>query len=175
MQEREKTETRTFRFSISLLKRLKKAAERREISENELASALLEDSLLIDPLIPAFHGMTLDSDTIESFLMSGNVDALEAALSEKAQKNVPLIFKLYEKSEIPMDFWRYLVDILGNYCGWFYVEWKDTVTHKWIMLRHSYGLKWSRCLRAHIVSAYSTISNDKLKVEISDQWVQVEF
>jgi hypothetical protein len=35
-------------------------------------------------------------DTIESCLVSANVDVLEAAISEKAQRNVPLIFKLYE-------------------------------------------------------------------------------
>ena len=94
MQKRGKTRTRTFRFDVELLKRLGKAAGRMEISENELVVALLEERLLVDPLIPAFHGMTLDSDSIESFLVSANVDVLEAAFSEKAQRNFPLILQV---------------------------------------------------------------------------------
>ena len=175
MQRREKTETRTLRFTLSLIKKLAKASERMGMTMNEFVVAVLEERVLVDPLIPAFHGMTLDSDIIESFLMSGKVDVLETALSEKAEKNVPLIFKLYESSDMPLDFWRYVVDILGKYCGWFYVEGNDATTHKWMMLRHSYGMKWSRCLRSYLMSAYSTISKDKLKIEISDQWVRIEF
>jgi hypothetical protein len=175
MQKRVKTQTRTFRFDVDLLRRLAKAAERMEISENELVVTLLEERLLVYPLIPAFHGMTLDSDSIESFLLSANVDVLEAAFSEKTQRNIPLIFKLYETAEVPLDFWKLLVDILGRYCQWFYVEGSDKSTHKWIMLRHSYGLKWSRCVRSFIVSAYGTISKDKIEVEISDQWIRINF
>jgi hypothetical protein len=175
MQERAKTSTRTFRFDVGLLKALKRAAERVGVSENEFVASLLEERLLVDPLIPAFHGMKLDSDTIESFLVSANVDVLEAALSEKAQRNFPLILKLYETAEIPLDFWRFIVDILGKYCQWFYVEGRDDVTHKWVMLRHSYGLKWSRCVKTFIVSAYGTSSKDKIKIEISDQWVRIDF
>lgn len=170
-----KTQTRTFRFDVDLLKRLRKVAERTGMSENEFVVALLEGRLLVDPLIPAFHGMTLDSDSIESFLMSGNVDALEAAFSEKAQRNFPLILKLYETAEVPLDFWKFIVDILGRYCQWFYVEGSDKATRKWMMLRHSYGLKWSRCVRSYILSAYGTMSKDKIKVEISDQLIRIDF
>jgi hypothetical protein len=175
MQAREKTETRTLRFKVSTLKRLKKVAEKKGVSDNEFVAIMLEERLFIDPLVPAFHGSILDSSTIDAFLMSGNVDVLEAVLSENAYRNVPLIFKLYETSEMPIDFWRYIVDILGNYCGWFYVEGNDAVAHKWIMLRHSYGLKWSRCLKSHIVGAYGAISKDKIQIEVSDQWIRIDF
>ena len=103
MQRREKTETRTLRFTLSLIKKLAKASERMGMTMNEFVVAVLEERVLVDPLIPAFHGMTLDSDIIESFLMSGKVDVLETALSEKAEKNVPLIFKLYESSDMPLE------------------------------------------------------------------------
>jgi|HubBroStandDraft_1064217.scaffolds.fasta_scaffold101618_2 hypothetical protein len=175
MQNRGKTQTRTFRFGVDVLKRLGRAAERAGTSENEFVAALLERRLLVDPLIPAFKGMTLDSDSMESFLVSGNLDVLEAAFSEKAQKNFPLILKLYETKEEPLDFWRFVVEILGRYCQWFYVEGSDKATHRWMVLRHSYGMKWSRCVRAYIVSSYGTTSKDKIRVEISDQLIRIDF
>jgi hypothetical protein len=172
MQGRKKTRTKTFRFDVGVVDRLERAANRANMSENEFVSVLLEDRLLIDPLVPAFHGMWLSSDAVQSFMVAANVDVLEVASSEMAQRNFPLIFKLYETNQIPLDFRKFVTDVLGKYCHWFYVEGDDNP--HWITLRHAYGLKWSKYVRAYILSAYGTTSKGTIEVEITDQLIRIE-
>lgn len=172
MQERRKTRTKTFRFDVDVVERLERAAKRASMSENEFVSVLVEDRLLIDPLIPAFHEVRLSSDAVQSFLVAANVDALEAASSEMAQRNFQLILKLYETNQIPLDFRRFVTDILGKYCRWFYVEGDNT--QQGITLRHTYGLKWSKFVRAYILAVYGTISKEKIRVEITDKLIRIE-
>jgi hypothetical protein len=173
MQERAKTRTRTFRFNVDLLKRLGKASRRVGISENEFVVALLKNRLLIDPFIPAFDGIWLDTGEMKSILGTANVNALETGASEMAQKNFPLIVSLYEANGIDLDLRRFVVDILGGYGHWFRLEGEEV--QRWMTLSHPYGPKWSAYVKAYIQSAYSTISKRKIEVDITDQLIRIEF
>jgi hypothetical protein len=66
MQEPKKTRTKAFRFEVSLIEKLGRASKRAHLTENAFVSALLEDKLLIDPLIPAFQEIRLAGITFQS-------------------------------------------------------------------------------------------------------------
>ena len=122
MHEQKKTRTKTFRFDVSLIEKLKRSAERAGVSESELVSEVLWDRLLIDPLIPAFQIMQLSSGVVQSILGASNADALEAAASDVAKKNFPLIRELYKVGGTTLEFREFVTEIMGRHGGWFYVE-----------------------------------------------------
>lgn len=173
MPQRSKTRTKTLRFDVRLLEMLREAAYRADKSENEFVRDLLQDRLLIDPLIPAFQSMQMSSGVVQSILGASNADALEAAASDVAKKNFPLVRELFVAARRTLDFEEFVIEVLGKHSGWFYVEGYSQTGR--LVLRHSYGLKWSRYLKSFILSAYGTISRDKIEIEITDQVVKIDF
>lgn len=173
MQERKRTRVKGFRFDIDVLEGLKKMAKHANMTVNEYVVEMVKNRLLVYPLIPAFDGLWLDAEEIRSILGTGNADTLEIVGSEMAQKNFSLILTLYGANKIQLDFRKFVIDVLGTYCNWFRVEGEET--QQWLTLRHQYGPKWSAYTKAYLTSAYSMISKGRLKVEITDQLIQIEF
>ena len=129
------------------------------------------DRLVIDPLIPAFQEIRFESDTFRSILARITTDALEAAASDAAHAKTPLIFELYENSSMRFDF-RFLVEeILGRHSHWFEFE---GGAHHQLMLRHGYGLGWSKFIASYLSGALATFSNEQPTIVIGDQFVRVE-
>lgn len=175
MEKPIKTRTKTFRFDITLLEKLDEAAKRARVTENAFVSATLEERLEIDPLIPAFRLIRLSSRVFQSILGTANTDALEAGAADTAQKNFPLIIELFAASGRNLDFREFIVDIMGKSCQWFEVEGNEIRNHRGITLRHSYGLKWSKYIKTYLLTAHSIISKDKIRIEITDQFIRVDF
>ena len=175
MENRSKTQTKAFRFDVSLLEALKRAAHNAGMTKNAFMSAVLADRLLIDPLVRAFHKVSLSDETFLSILGSVDADAVEMAGSEMARKNFPLVCELYRNSGRPLAFREFLTKILGNHAGWFYVEDDGDGTRRLMTLRHPFGRKWSIFVKSYILSAYSTISKDRMKIEIVDQFIRIDF
>lgn len=46
---------------------------------------------------------------------------------------------------------------------------------RWMTLRHSFGLKWSTFIDSYVRTAYSTISKEKIGIEIADQFIRIDF
>jgi hypothetical protein len=175
MQGIKKTRTKTFRFDVNLAEKLGKAARRAHMTENAFVIATLEDRLALEPLIPAFHMIRTSSGVFHSILGTSNTDALETGASDTAQRNFPLILELYAASGRILDFREFIIDIMGKACYWFEVEGDDNGTHRGIRLRHTYGLKWSKYVKAYLLTAYSIISKDKIRIEITDQFIRIDF
>ena len=175
MQERRKTETRTFRFDVDLLKRLDGAARHAGKSENQFLSELLQDRLLIDPLVRAFHEVKFNEEILRSILGGTDADTLQMAGSEMARKEFPLICELYRTSKRPLAFRDFLTQVLGRHYGWFSEEGNGDGTQRWMTLRHSLSLKFSLFAKSYILSAYSTISKDKIQIETADQFIRIDF
>ena len=175
MQNRRKTQTKAFRFDVSLLEGLKRAADNAGMTKNAFMSAVLADRLLIDALVRAFHKISLSDETFLSILGSADADAIEMAGSEMARKNFPMVCELYQRSGHPLAFREFLTQILGKHAGWFHAEDDGDGTQRWMTLTHPFGRKWSIFVKAYILSAYSTISKDKIKIEIADQFIRIDF
>jgi hypothetical protein len=175
MQELTKTRTKTFRFNPNMLKLLKEASARAKMTESELVNEVLSRRLLIDPLVPKFHCISLDSDTMQSLLGASNVDVLETSASDLAQKNFPVVRRLYKTMNRPIGFIDFLTIVLSKSGQWFYIEGIDGNTNQELVLRHPYGIKWSRYLKSYLLSSYYTISKSRLKIEIDDQFVLINF
>ena len=173
MQERRKTQTESFRFDVSSLEGLKSAAKNAGMTKNAFMSALLADRLFIDPLVRTFHKISLSDETFLSILGSRDANALEIAGSEMARRNFPLVCELYQRRQ-PLTFRQFLTQILDKHAGWFHVEEGDG-TQRWVTLMHPFGRMWSIFVRSYILSAYSIISKDKIKIEIADQFIRVDF
>jgi hypothetical protein len=175
MQERRKTETRTIRFDIDLLKRLKTAALNAGKSENAFVNEVMQDRLLIDPLVRAFHEVKLNEEILRSILGGTDADTLQMAGSEMARKEFPLICELYRTSGHPLAFREFLTVILGEHYGWFSEEGDGDGNQRWMTLTHPFGRKWSIFVKSYILSAYGTISKDKIQIEIADQFIRIDF
>jgi hypothetical protein len=173
MQERTKTRTKTFRFDSIQVEKLNRATKRAQVTENKFVADLLAERLIIDPLIPAFYEIRLAGVTFESILNATNADALESAASDMAQKNSQLVRELYESNGIALTFQEFVTDVLGKYGRWFYIEGNVNWSDGGVSLRHQYGLRWSRFLRAYLQSAYGIFSENRLKIEINNQFVRI--
>ncbi len=174
MQERVKTDTRTFRFGLDTLVWLADAARHAEVSVNEIVNKALRRRLIVDPLIPTFHGISLDSGTMNCLLAAANRNALEMGASDFAQRDVPAALRLYKTRHRPLEFRDFLTMVLAEAGQWFNVEGSDNGTHQ-LTLHHTYGLKWSRYVKSYTTSAYSTISRKNLNIEIDEQFIQIDF
>jgi hypothetical protein len=175
MQERRKTRTKAIRFNVSLLEGLERAADNAGMSQNAFMGELLADRLLVDPLVRAFHGIGLSDETFQSILGSTDADAVEMAGSEMARKNFPLVCELYRTSGQILAFREFLIEILGKHAGWFHMEDDGDGTQRSMTLTHSFGRKWSIFVKSYILSAHSTISKDKMSIEIADQFIRIDF
>jgi hypothetical protein len=170
-----KTRVKSFRLDCGLIEALGKAARRANMTENAFLSRVLEGRLAIDPLFPAFDGLSLSSSILRSILGAANVDALETAASDAGHKDFPLIRELFAASDRPITLRMFVIDILGKCGRWFHVEGDASRTHRWTTLRHGCGLKWSKYIRAYILGAHGTISRDRLEIGVTDQVVRIEF
>ncbi len=175
MQELRKTRIKSIRLDAGKIEALGKAARRAHMTESAFLSDILETRLISDPLVPAFQEITLSADTFQSILSATNVDALEAAASDIAQRNMSLIRELYEGYGRKLNLKAFVTDVLQRHAHWFYIEGDINLTHGWVTLRHRYGLKWSKFIRAYLLSAYSTFSKGKLDMRIGDQFVRISF
>jgi len=174
MQALTKTRTKTYRLSLITIDQLNIACKRSNMTENELVNETLTGRLFIDPLIPTFRWISLDSETMSRLLAAANVDVLETAASELAQRNFPIIRQLYRASERPLEFREFCTILLAQLGGWFHVEGHANNVNK-LIFYHQYGLKWSRFLKPYLTTAYSTISKGKLDIEIDERFIQVNF
>jgi hypothetical protein len=175
MQEPMKTRTRAYRFDVRLIEALKRGAKRAHRTENAFVSEILKDRLAIDPLFPAFEEVRLSGDTFRTIVSATNADALEALASEIAQKNAQLIHELYESNDRTLTPQEFITELLAEHSHWFFVEGAYKPTHRSIMLRHAFGLKWSVFVKSYIRGVYNILSKDKIEIEITDQFVRIEW
>ncbi|MDG6925480.1 MAG: hypothetical protein JRN09_02895 [Nitrososphaerota archaeon] len=173
MGELRRTRIKSYRLDSEILQRLNVASKRAGKAENAFISELIEERLAIDPLIPAFSEIRMTSSTFQSILNASNIDSLEATASEVAQKNVQLAFELFRSNGRTIDFEGFVTTILGRYARWFYIEGNANLAHGSVTLRHEYGLKWSRFLKAYLVSASTILQGGKLDIKTSDQFVRL--
>ncbi len=174
MEKPENTRVKSFRLGVSVVENFDRAARRAQMTENGFLAALLAERLLIDPLVPAFQEVTLSATAFQSILNATNADALEAAGSDIAQRDVPLMNELFESNGRTFNL-QILIDILGKHGRWFYVEGNVSLTRGWLTLRHGYGFRWSKFLQAYLVTASGLLSKGTINVKIGDQFVRVSF
>jgi hypothetical protein len=173
LSQPKKTRVRSFRLSSGLLEKLDRATKRARKTENSFVSDVLMDRLTVDPLLPAFQEIRLSSVTFQSIVNTTSIDALEVAASEMAQKNIRIVRELYASNDRVLDF-KEVIALMGNYAHWFYIE-GDNGFRGQMTLRHGYGLKWSRFVRAFLLGAYGVLSNEELSINADEQFVHVNF
>ncbi|MGA2665002.1 MAG: hypothetical protein ABSF83_08670 [Nitrososphaerales archaeon] len=156
-----------------MTERLDKATRRTEKSESGFVSDALLDRLTIDPLIPAFQEMSLSSVTFQCILSAADAEALEASGSYAAQKNVPFIRELFRSYGHELSFQEFVTNVLGKHSGWFSIEGDPRLNGGWMTLRHGCDMKWSRFLRAYLLTAHNAFSEENLEVKVGEQFVEI--
>lgn len=175
MEERRKTRIRAFRLDVGTLEKLHKVAKDANVTESVFVSMVLTDRLFADPLVRAFREIRFIDEVFQTILGGTNTDTLEMAGSEMASKTFPLMGELCRSLKQPLTFREFLTEILGKHYGWFYVEDDGSGTEPSMTLRHPFGRKWSIFIKAYILTAYSTVSKDRIKIEIAEQFVRIDF
>ena len=148
MQEVGRTRIKSFRLQNNIITGLEKASKRAGKTQSEFIADLLADRIVCDPLLPTFQNILLGADVFQSILNSTNIDALETAASEVAQRNIPLVIELYESNDRPLAFEEFVNGLLANHAHWFHIEGNSDLARGCVMLHHKYGRKWSIFLRA---------------------------
>jgi hypothetical protein len=166
-----RTRVETFRFDASTIERLERAAKRAKTTKSGLLKNILMDRLIIDPLLPAFQEIGFEADTFRSILASANTDALEGVASDVAHAKIPLVRELYENNSRRFDFRVLVEEILGRHWHWFDIE---EGAHHQLMLRHRYGLRWSKFMASYLSGAQVAFSNEPPSIAIGDQFVRIE-
>jgi hypothetical protein len=136
---------------------------------------MLEERLLIDPIVSAVPLIRLTAETFQSILDAADERSLEIAGSKLAKKIYPLINELYDASEEPLSLKEFVIRVLAGYAHWFQVEGSSSPTHRGITFSHPHGLKWSIFVKSYILSANDAVSKDKITIEIADQFVRIDF
>ncbi len=172
MSELKKTRTKAFRFDVGLIDNLRRGAALAGLSENAFLSSILAERLFADPLVKAFHRISFDDEAFRCVLGGTNSHSLEVTGFEIARKDFPVILELYRGRGYALTFRRFVIDVLGKYNGWFWVE-GDGCSNL-VTLRHTFGLKWSMFLKSYVEGAYSTIAKDRIKIEVEDQFIRVD-
>jgi hypothetical protein len=145
------------------------------VTESIFVSTVLTDKLFADSLTRTFNEIKFIDEVFRSILGGTNTDTLEMAGSEMASKIFPLMSELYRTHTPPLSFRRFLTEVLGKHYGWFYVEDDGSETEPRMTLHHPFGLRWSVFIKAYILTAYSAISKDRIKIEIAERFVRIDF
>ncbi len=117
----------------------------------------------------------MSSNTFQTILNATNLDSLETGASDVAQKNFRLVHELYDSDGRSLTFREFVTEILANHSHWFYHEGGMVAGNRALMLRHPYGVRWSRFLKSYIVSAYGASSKNKINIEVEDQFIRIDF
>lgn len=173
--ETRRTKTKTFRFDVDLIEALGRSPKRAQMTENAFLSEMLKDRVMIDPLFPAFEELRLSTDMFRTILSATNADVLEAVASETAQKNAQLIRELYESNDRALTLQEFITEVLASHSHWFHIEGNYKSSHRSMTLRHTFGLKWSTFVRAYVSSTHDVFSKDKIKIDVADQFVRIEW
>ncbi len=175
MQEPARTRTKAYRFDVRMIEALGRGAKRAQMTENAFVSELLTDRLMMDPLFPAFEEIRMSSDTFRTVLSAANADELEVVASKVGQKHAQLVHELYESNDRVLTFQEFITEVLARHSNWFHIEGIKGSTRHSITLRHTFGLKWSVFVRGYILSASSIFSKDRIRIEVADQFVRIEW
>ena len=175
MELPKKTRIKSFRIEESLLRNLDRATKRAHITESAFVTELLQDRLIMDRLVPAFPEIKLSRPTFQSILGATNSDALEAAASDVALRNLQLVSELYGTSDTGVSFQEYVSDVLASHAHWFSIEDDSGWTHGEVTLRQEYGMKWSDFVKTYLSVAFSVLSKGVINVESGEQFVHVSF
>ena len=174
MEGRITTRPKTVRLTLDTLGMLREAAKHAKVTESSIVNEVVSRRLLVDPLIPRFRYISLDAGTMTSLLTAANADVLETAASELALRDFPVARRLYKARKRSLEFRELFTVILADVGQWFQVE-EDDSESRTLLLSHPYGLNWSRYVKSFAQSAYRTLSRDSLKIEIDDQFIQMQF
>jgi len=168
------TVTRSFRLDEKLLQKLASLARKYGQTENQLVSSWLSWRIGFDPLIPAFDGVGLTTETFGAILDMCNVDALETLASEMGRKHYKASVALFESSGEHLTFVKFATEILSKRGGWFRIEGDVDETSRELTLHHKFTTKWSVFLKGYICGAYESVSRKHLNVDITDSFIRLK-
>lgn len=174
VQSPKKRQVKAFRIDTSVLQALKVASRDSGISENAFVEAILHRRLEAEPLRRAFGHIVLEDEILASFSKLIDVDKLEAIGFDRGKRTFLLAKELFTSSGSELTFSQFAFKILGDLANWFEVEGLHLRPDR-VTLRHKYGIKWSVFLRGFLSGAFEVVSRDKLLLNLSDEFVGVQF
>jgi hypothetical protein len=169
------TKVKTYRLDANLLVKLDQLAKRARISENMYVNQVLASASMLEPLSPAFTGITLSGQTFASIISTTNPDSLEIDGVALGKKNYSLARTILESAGYKMTFVQFLIEMLSQEAGWFNVESAPAGLGEQIILHHKYGERWSLFLKSFLSGAYEVVSRERLKIAITHEFVSIQF
>ena len=143
---------RTFRLDKKLLSELEKEASRQRISVNSLVGRLIEGYVTYGRFREHFDTITLNRQTFLRFLEKlGYEDLVNIARDrgrETPRELIPLCGKRLDLEGVLF----FMKTVLQDHCHWFIMHAFEDEGSLRVILRHQWGRKWSRWLRAYMES-----------------------
>jgi hypothetical protein len=168
------TLTKSYRLDEKLLHDLSVVARKYNHTENQLVANWLLWRIRIDPLVPTFEGISIDSEMFRSILSTADVDSLDLIGWEFGKKHFTKARALFEASDEKISFVRYISEVLCYHGHWFSIEGESSESSLAMTLHHNFTWKWTNFLSSYLTSAYQVVSKKKLYVETVNGFLKVK-
>jgi hypothetical protein len=165
---------KAFRLDEGVIGMLALSARRHGTSENALVEKILTSILTIDPLVEAFGIMVFGREITKGLIEMADAENLEKFALTHGRRSFTLARSLFESNGMTLTYNEFVTGILGNAARWFRVE-GEFAKPEVITLFHSCGMKWSLFLNGYLSGAWEIVSRDKLKIEITGEFITITF
>jgi hypothetical protein len=169
-----KTVIKSIRVDSSLEKRLAAVSRKRKITESAYVSGALRRELAIEPLSPAFDGITIERDAFRSMIEPANREAIDLLGAEVARRDIPLVFDLLDLQFQKQSILAFLGDISADCWHWFKIGLNPEGETR-VVLYHQFGMNWSIFLKSFIVEAFALVSEEPPRITVSETLVKVDW
>jgi hypothetical protein len=169
-----KTVIKSIRVDSSLERRLAAVSKKKNMTESAYVSGALRKELTIEPLSPAFDGITIERVAFRSIIDLANREAIDLLGAEVARRDIPLVFDLLDLKVQKRSVLDFLNDIAADCWHWFKIGLNPEGETR-IVLYHQFGLKWSFFLKSFIVEAFALVSEAPPRITVTETVVKVDW
>jgi hypothetical protein len=169
-----KTVIKSIRVDFSLEKRLAEASKKRNITESAYVSGALRRELMVEPLLPAFEGITIERSTFCSILALANRAAVDILGTEVARRNIPLELDSVEPQLRRQLLFAFLADVAADCWHWFKIGLSQEGEAR-ILLYHQFGINWSLFLKSFLLEGFAMVSNTPPRISVTENLIKVDW
>lgn len=172
--EKDKTVIKSLRISSSLEERLEAFSKRRNMTESAYLSGALHRQVLLEPITPAFEGITIESNTFRSIVCLAKRESIELLGAEVAKRDLLFALELFDLPQIKDSLLVFLREIAADSWHWFKIGMNPRADRR-ILLYHNFGMNWSLFLSAFLVEAFALLSEAPPGLTVTERLLRVEW
>lgn len=166
-QKRNTTERLTVRIPTTLLDRLKKESDKKDLPINALINRALVKVFLSEDQINTLPNILITHILFEKMIQEIDDDSLEK-LAKMGSNIVKKFFMIQNQSLTLDNLISNYFSVLSKYCGWFAFHNEKKSNKYRLVFESSLGLKWSRFLFNYIRDVLNTIEDYNMDAYYDD-------